>query len=124
MSLFGYTITKKSKPVVFSDTKRIRVLFHRDTAGMQSHGAISASHVDYDLDNNPVRFSFLGMTTPPALTIETMEHIWQEAQSQGYMVHSLLSYGAVIEANPAEQVGDLIQRLAVNKALKPELTSS
>lgn len=114
---------KKQKPVVFSDTKRLRVLFHRDAAGLQTHGALSVSHADYDLDNNPIRFSFIGLSTPPALTIDTMEHLWQEAHSQGFIVHSLLSYGDIVNATPAMEVGQLIQRLASEGKKQPSTIS-
>lgn len=110
---------KKQKTVVFSDTKRIRVLFHRDAAGLQTHGALCVSHADYDLDNNPIRFSFIGLSTPPALTIDVMEHLWQEAHSQGFIVHALLSYGDIINATPAIEVGQLIQRLATEGKKQP-----
>lgn len=105
----------KKKPVIFNNTKRLRVLFHRETAGLPAHGAIVVDHPDYDLDNSPIRFNFLGLSTPPALTIQVMQHIVEEAEAQGYNVHHLLSYGSVIDPNPAKSISDVIQNLTVEK---------
>lgn len=104
------------KPVVFSNTKRLRVLFHRNARGLQTHGALVVSHPDYDLENNPIRFNFLGLSTPPVLTIDVFQHLIEEAEAQGYVVHHLLSYGTVIDPNPAREVSDVIQKAALSSS--------
>lgn len=118
MSIINKFFSKKKKTVVFNNTKRLRILFHRDAAGIPAHGAVVVDHPDYDLQNNPVRFTFLGLSTPPALTIAVMEHIVEEAEAQGYVVHHLLSYGTVVDPNPARSIGDVIQRIAVDSHVR------
>ena len=113
---FAFFGRGNKKPVVFSNTKRLRVLFHRDARGLQTHGALVVSHPDYDLENNPIRFNFLGLSTPPVLTIDVFQHLVEEAEAQGYVVHHLLSYGTVIDPNPAREVSDVIQKAALSSS--------
>lgn len=113
---FAFFGRGNKKPVVFNNTKRLRVLFHRDARGLQTHGALVVSHPDYDLENNPIRFNFLGLSTPPVLTIDVFQHLIEEAEAQGYVVHHLLSYGTVIDPNPAREVSDVIQKAALSSS--------
>ena len=105
------------KPVVFGEIKRMRVLFHRDARGLQTHGALVVTHPDYDLDNNPIRFNFLGLSVPPVLTADVFQHLIEEAEAQGYVVHHLMSYGSVIDPNPAKDVTDVIQKAKTNQTV-------
>lgn len=116
---FRLPFLKKKQPVVLDGLKRLRVLFHREARGLPSHGAIAVSHADYGLDNEVIRFNFLGLSKPPALTIEVMRHLIEEAETQGYVFHQLISFGMVIDPNPAKYITDLIQLQAVGGLTMP-----
>ena len=116
---FSFPYFRRRKPVFLDGLKRLRVLFHREARGLRSHGAMAVSHADYGLDNEVIRFNFLGLSVPPALTIEVMRHLIEELETQGYVFHQLVSYGTVIYPNPTASVTDLIQEQAARGIALP-----
>jgi hypothetical protein len=74
----------------------LEIVFHKAANHFGSHGIITASHKDLGLANEPVRFVFIGMTTPPALTPRVLEYIWEEARAQGFLPTAVESYGHVL----------------------------
>ena len=85
-------ISRKPKERTVYD---LPVCFHRDTAGMMSHGVLIVTNKEFKLINNPIRFSFAGCSHPPVMTPDVLHHIWMEARNQGYIPHALLNYNAM-----------------------------
>jgi hypothetical protein len=77
-----------------------KVLFHKDSNIRPLHGSIFADNVQLGLKNEPVRFAFASID-PPKLTPEVLAHVWDQAERQGYIVHSLRSYATVLAVQPA-----------------------
>lgn len=55
------------------------------------------THVRHGLSEKTVPFVFEGVKNPPAMSLETMLHIWHEAQAQGYVPIHIVEYGAKSE---------------------------
>jgi hypothetical protein len=87
-SLFG--MKRKGRVNPFD---KLEVRFHKDANRFGEHGTLIGSHVRQGLDMEPIRFVFVGMATPPKLTLELHIYIWEEAIAQGYIPHDLQTYG-------------------------------
>ncbi len=74
----------------------LEIAFHKQANHFGTHGVIIASHKDLKLDNQPVRFVFIGLTQPPAMTPRIIEYVWEEARAQGFIPFSIQSYGHVL----------------------------
>lgn len=83
----------------------LKVAFHKEANLYGTHGHLIATHLEQRLKNAPVRFVFIGMSEPPAMTPRILEYIWEEARAQGYIPHTLASYGEVL-ATHAEATSD------------------
>ena len=88
----------------------LKIVFHNDTRGLGMHGTLIASHVDHKLNNEPVRFTFVGMHEAPPLTPEMMEFIWYKAESAGFMVNRLATYGSVMDTVKASKISDVVSQ--------------
>ena len=77
----------------------LEIAFHKQANHYGTHGVIIASHKDHRLNNQPVRFVFVGMSEPPAMTPRIIEYIWEEACAQGFVPTSIQSYGSVLNAH-------------------------
>lgn len=86
-------ITRKPKERTVYD---LPIAFHRDTAGMISHGVVIVTNREFKLNNSPIRFSFVGCSHAPVMTPDVLHHLWIEARNQGFVPHALLSYGATV----------------------------
>jgi hypothetical protein len=73
----------------------IQIVFHRQAAGMLEHGRLTVSSREHKLDNRPVSFTFVGLTSAPMLTPDVIYHIWSTAVEAGYIPHQLHSYKAL-----------------------------
>lgn len=83
------------------------VKFYKEANLYGTHGWLVVSHLTENLKNVPVRFVFVGQSTPPALTPRILEYIWEEAKAQGFLPHALESYGATLIANKDLSMGDI-----------------
>lgn len=93
--MFGFNSKSKNKTTISA-----KILFHKEANGRPEHGSIYADHAQFALKNEPVRFSFDGIE-PPLMTPEVLAHIWDQAERQGYIVHSLRAYATVFTVVPA-----------------------
>lgn len=91
-------------------SKDLRIVFHRDARGLGMHGQIRATHADFNLDNDLVRFSFMGLQSPPALTPDVMAFIWERAEAAGFVVHNLANYGTVLENLAAADMKEVVSQ--------------
>ncbi len=71
----------------------LEVRFHKQANVFGEHGTICVTHVKQGLVETPVRFVFVGLTTPPKLDLFTYVYIWEEAKAQGYIPHHVVTYG-------------------------------
>ncbi len=74
----------------------LKIVFHKDANLYGTHGHLKATHVDSRNVEQTVRFAFIGVSTPPALTPRIVNYIWEEAQAQGYTPIEIAKYGMVI----------------------------
>ena len=88
----------------------MRIVFHQDTRGFGQHGVIIATHVDHALNKEPVRFTFPGINEAPDLTPELIQYIWYKAEVEGFIVHSLKSYGSVMDSVKATKMSDVLSK--------------
>lgn len=78
-----------------------KILFHKDANGVAHHGLLCAEHKALNISKSDgVRFAFDGID-PPEMTAEVMAYIQDQAERQGYIVHSLHSYATVLTVQPA-----------------------
>lgn len=87
---------KKLFPSIFGSAykyEQVEIQFHKAANVYGEHGTINVTHVKQGLVETPVRFVFVGLTTPPKLDRNTFNHIWEEARAQGYIPHFIASYG-------------------------------
>lgn len=93
----------------------LEIRFHKDANRFGEHGTLVASHIRQNLDKEPIRFVFLGMATPPKLTLELHSYICEEAKAQGYIPYDIQTYGkeneVVDTSKPiiSAQVGQLLE---------------
>jgi hypothetical protein len=81
-----------------------KVLFHKDVNGRVEHGTLYAEHPTLSVKKDDgLRFAFADID-PPLMTPEVMAHIWDQAERQGYVVHSLRSYATVFTLQPTPRV--------------------
>lgn len=88
----------------------LKIAFHKEANLYGTHGLLTASHVDQGLKNVPVRFVFVGMSEPPAMTPVIVDYIWEEAKAQGYVPHALSAYGLVLATHTGLAPRDLISQ--------------
>lgn len=77
----------------------LEIAFHKEANHYGTHGMIIASHKDHGLKNQSVRFVFIGMSEPPAMTPRIIEYIWEEARAQGFVPTAIQSYGSVLNTH-------------------------
>lgn len=77
----------------------LKIAFYKDANLYGTHGHLTASHFDKGLKNCAVRFVFIGLSDPPAMTPRIAEYIWEEAKAQGYIPTAISSYGSVLETH-------------------------
>lgn len=87
MALFSFASKRKVSSI------DLEIRFHKEANYFGEHGTIVVSHVKQNLRESPVRFVFVGITTPPKLDLRLMTYIWEEARAQGYVPHALATYG-------------------------------
>lgn len=77
---------------------KLQIVFQTKTTVLQgtAHGLLVADHADQNIKNRLIRFVFLGVSTPPALTPALMTYIWEEATLQGFVPKELRSYGTTV----------------------------
>jgi hypothetical protein len=73
--------------------EQLEIRFHKQANPYGEHGTIVVTHVKQGLVEVPVRFVFVGVTTPPKLDVNTFLRIWEEAKAQGYIPHHFATYG-------------------------------
>jgi hypothetical protein len=96
----------------------LEVKFHTEANLFGEHGMISVSHIKKNLKERPVRFVFVGHTTPPKMTLRLMAYIWQCAEEQGYIPHHIESYGReneIIDTN--REVEDTTHKITALSAI-------
>lgn len=71
----------------------LEIRFHKEAIHYGEHGSMIVSHVKQGLIETPVRFVFVGIATPPRMDRALFNYIWEEAKYQGYIPHSLRTYG-------------------------------
>lgn len=86
----------------------LRIAFHKDANFYGTHGHIIATHVDHGLMDEEVRFVFLGVSKPPALTPHIVNFIWEEAKAKGFIPHSISSYGHVLRTHSSLNPRDIV----------------
>ena len=96
----------------------LAVKFYHDAIPYGSHGTVCASSNIHGIVRENIPFVFLGISTPPTLSLETMQYIISEAKHYGYNVHHIVSYG---EAN-AIKVEPQIYRS--KKSKEPEIAKA
>jgi hypothetical protein len=100
--IFNFGNNKPVEPAVVEPVPTIldiAVRFHKDVNGYSEHGSIYASHAQMNLTNEPIRFGFVDVDAP-VLTPDVMAHIWDLAERQGFIVHSLRSYVDIFPVQP------------------------
>ena len=113
MGLLIYTKLKKKKQT-FND---LELRFHKEANVFGEHGTINVTHVKHGLVETTVRFVIVGMTTPPQLTKDVFNLIWEEAKNQGYIPHHFVTYGReneVVNAFPAIHPKEEVQAPAAS----------
>ena len=75
------------------DFEYLEIRFYKAANVYGEHGTINVTHIKQGLVEVPVRFVFVGVTTPPVLCRNTFNHIWEEAKAQGYVPHHIETYG-------------------------------
>lgn len=96
----------------------LEIKFHKEANLYGRHGHLIASHKEQGLEGYPVRFVFVGVSRPPALTPRVMEYIWDEAKAQGYIPERLYSYDHILDVHEGLPAGCLVsqeRRLAENQ---------
>lgn len=78
-----------------ADTEPTQVKFYKEAAAFGQHGMIVVSSPKRGLKEVAVPFVFVGMTTPPDLTLEVHKFINSQAYQQGYVPLNIVngSYG-------------------------------
>lgn len=87
MSLLSILGLSKKNP------HELEIKFHTEANHFGEHGEIVVTHKKKGLVEEPVRFVFVGVTTPPKLDARTFDQIWTEAKNQGYIPHHIACYG-------------------------------
>lgn len=88
MKLFSIFGRKRVNPFA-----ALEVRFHKEANLFGEHGTMVVTHVKQNLIEKPVRFVFVGLSTPPKLTLDLHTYLWEEARAQGYVPHELQTYG-------------------------------
>lgn len=73
----------------------VEIKFHIAANLFADHGSINVTNHRFNLDRQDVRFSFAGLTSPPAMTPKLLQDIWDAALLQGYVPHYLSGFGKV-----------------------------
>lgn len=112
MSLFSIFRKKKSH------ISNLEIAFHTESIDYGTHGYITANNKQLGI-NKPclVRFVFVGLPTPPALTEETIKFIFDQARNKGFGVVNLASYGLTVRSKQPRDLSSVIsedRKLAEN----------
>ena len=112
MSLFSIFRKKKA------NASNLEVSFHTENVDYGTHGYITANNKQLGI-NKPclVRFVFVGLPTPPALTEETIKLIFDQARNKGFGVVNLASYGLTVRSKQPRDLSSVIsedRKLAEN----------
>lgn len=70
----------------------LEIKFDTAAAEHAHHGNIVVTCRAKGLVNASVRFAFVGMETPPPLSKDIFDHIWTQAERQGYIPHFIRNY--------------------------------
>lgn len=70
----------------------LEVKFDTDASQHAHHGNIVVTCRSKGLVNASIRFAFVGMETPPPLSKDIFDHIWTQAERQGYIPHFIRNY--------------------------------
>lgn len=88
-AMFGFSIFGKKNKSNYFD-----ISFNSRDVDYGTHGYIIAVNKKVGINKPcPVRFVFKGMTTPPPLTEDIIQALFQAARNEGYDVKSLKTYG-------------------------------
>ncbi len=82
----------------------LEVLLHKECNGHIEHGTVYADNRMLGLSSEPIRFAFANVDQAPELTPDILAHVWNVAESKGYIVHSLRSYATVVTLMPAPTI--------------------
>ena len=85
-----FNIFKKKKPFNF------KVVFHKEANGLAEHGTLFVNQINKGMLNHAISFSFVDVTTLPGMNKELMDHLWEQAQYNGYTPVSLRSYRPIV----------------------------
>lgn len=96
----GPSLLQRAKALFTREAKEktvydLQIAFHRQSAGMRVHGQLTVTNREFNLDNRPINFSFIGVAVPPLMTPDVVYHLWMEAVNQGYIPHAIYSYKGV-----------------------------
>lgn len=97
----------------------LEIAFHKRANLYGEHGRILASHRAENIDGEPVRFVFVGLSSPPPMTPRILEYIWEEARAQGFTPHAMITYGAVLQTTPDLVPNDLVREALRNAQQGP-----
>lgn len=97
----------------------LEIAFHKRANLYGEHGRILASHRAENIDGEPVRFVFVGLSSPPPMTPRILEYIWEEARAQGFIPHAMITYGAVLQTTPDLVPNDLVREALRNAQQGP-----
>lgn len=115
--LLSFLSKKKPAPAPLFD-----IVFYSDKPDYGTHGYIHAECVQRGIHKpTDVRFCFVGMSKPPVLTIDIITLLFNEAANQGFVVHSLKTYGLAVRRQQPTNMGSVIsdsRRMAESGAHK------
>lgn len=75
------------------------VAFYKKAAHFGEHGRAVVSCPRLNLVEEEVSFCFMGMKTPPNLSLHTVHYLTEEAEEQGYILHHITAYGTAVIAS-------------------------
>ncbi len=70
-----------------------KIVFHQAAVNYPEHGRLIVTNRSLNLKNDMIRFSFVGLEIAPPLTITAVHEIYEQAASEGYVVHEIYTYG-------------------------------
>lgn len=84
---------------IFKRKKEFRpeIVFGHDALPHGEHGRLIATNVKLGIHQRDVPFAFVGMVTPPLLTLDNMVYLFEKAKDAGYIPLVLKEYGKAAE---------------------------
>lgn len=84
----------------------VNIKFYKEANYFGEHGKIVVTRVKDGLYEVPVSFVFMGMTTPPKMSDQAINFIFDEARHQGFIPHYIEQYGSSNNphANPIDKL--------------------